>query len=203
MAEDWEKLERQLDREAEALADLWPVACPTDLRDRLREAVRLELNTKCLPGQSAPTPDPSVLDRTRRAVRRELAASVSPGRRGTQAATRWVWATSGIAAAVALVVAGVLWYGERAEVTSESTTDRDATLVRASDRDPVELFAQAAQQVWTQDPLVGELRSDVQALEEQVVRGSGEDSVEQLIEQIDGQIEEMFDQWPSISGDNA
>jgi len=198
MTDDLNELEHRLEQELATWADLWPVSCPPEVRDRLREAVRLELNAGWLPGEAARRPANRTIERIRQAVRRELATDGAPGRRGRAG---WIWAVSGVAATVALGV-GVTWYANRSRPTS--SPQRKEMWVRPAEPqlDPVELFAEAARNVWTEDPTVDELRAGVEALEEQLQVRSADDGVQELLDHIDGRIEEIFDQW-SAAGDGS
>ncbi len=186
--------ERQIDAELHALGPMLDVPCPEDLRDRVKAAVRFECSVQEPAEHADARPAPETLDRIRRAVRAELAAVADrPMKRSDRLVYR-LRTVAAVAAALALAV-GLSWYAVRPQRDPRPV---DPIYIAGARSDPVELFAEAAERLWSEDPLIAELSWEVQSLEYHLAHLPGEDGVERMLDHIDDHIEELFEDWVAL-----
>lgn len=163
MNRDLESLERRVEAQWSSAGLDLSVRPPEAVVARVRSAVRQELNEAWLADQAQPVPDRALLDRVTDAMHRERAAMAAARRRIVRL-RRWLTAGAAAAAAVALAV-GLSRLGG----TSSTRGNRPAL---AGDADAIERFVQAADQIWSADPLTSEIREGVDAIEESVTQWS-------------------------------
>jgi hypothetical protein len=172
MDKDLEALEREFERQWESLGlDLTAEPSPAVVQ-RVRAAVRHELNEAWLAQQPTPGPSAAALSRVLAAVRREL-ARVATGRDRAVHLGRWLTGGAAAAAAVILTV-GLMHRGAVWPLT------RPSELVKAggtaADEAAIERFLQAADRVWADDPLTRGIRDDLETIEENVTQWSAGDA---------------------------
>jgi hypothetical protein len=192
--ENIHETERQLNAELHALGPMLDAPCPEALRDRLKTAVRFECAVQGSAEQADARLAPETLDRIRRAVRAELAAMADqPVRPGSRLVYR-LRTVASVAAVLAFAV-GLFWYAVRPQVDPRPT---EPIYMVSSRTDPVELFAEAAERLWDEDPLIAELSWEVQSLEYHLAHLPGEDGVERMLDHIDDHLEEIFVDWVTL-----
>lgn len=171
MDKDLEALEREFERQWESLGLDLTVEPPPAVVQRVRAAVRHELNEVWLAQQPTPEPDAATLSRVLAAVRREL-ARVAAGRARPVRLGRWL--TGGAAAAAVVLAVGLMHRGAVWPLT------RPSELVQAggtaADEAVIERFLQAADRVWADDPLTQGIRDDLETIEENVTRWPADDA---------------------------
>jgi len=198
--QDFNEIERRLDEQLGAIGPLLDAPCPGQVRDRLGATVRLELDARW---SADPRPAPETLDRVRRAVRAELEATArkpaQPPRRHLVYRLRTVaGVAAGLVLAIGLVrIVGTVWMARQARDSSVPTAT-PPSVVTGDRSDVVELFADAAERLWNEDTVISELSWEVQSLEEQLARQAGEDSVERMLDHIDEQLLELYEDWPAV-----
>lgn len=185
MSEDFEKLERQID---EMLAELSPaleVEPPKAVIERTRMTTQRAVNEVWLAGQPTPMPSEETLSRVRSAMRRELAQSSERSTRSTRRMVRFAWP---VVAAAAMIVISIGVFRNGASGPQQVTTATDS-----SDQ-TLDLFVQAAEQVWTEDTMIASLRIDLDSIEESMLMSSQSmtDGVEDVLEYIETQLDELF-----------
>lgn len=158
MSNDIERLEQQVEAEWSALRLDLSVEPSVAAVDRIRSAVRQELNEVWLCGQTQPVPGGDLLSRVAAGVRRELAGMAAERARMSRLRRRLA---GGVAvAAMIVLVFGVAHFGWPARVGP----------MPAAGADVIELFAQAADEVWSADPLTREMGEELEAIEEIMTR---------------------------------
>ena len=172
MNEDLEAMEREFERQWESLGLDLTAEPPPAVVQRVRDAVRHELNEAWLAQQPMPGPSAAVLGRVLAAVRHELARATT-GRAHVVRLGRWL--TGGAAVAAALILAfglmyrGAVWPLARpSEVVKAGGT--------AADEAAIERFLQAADRVWADDPLTQSIRDDLETIEQNVTQWSTGDT---------------------------
>jgi len=183
MSENLSHLEREVERQLAGLAAELSVEPPPAAIERARAAAGHALNEAWLAGHPAPAPDAEALARVRAAVRRELARPAGDGPRPSRRVWRLVWPA--VAAAVVVISVGVIRYAGSSRSTAPAATSRAAQTV--------DLFVQAADRVWAEDPLIAALRMDLDTIEESLTRSrTAPDGVEEILEDIESRIDELF-----------
>lgn len=162
MNNDLERLEQQVEAEWSALRLDLSAEPSAAAVDRIRSAVRQELNEAWLRGRAQPAPSDDLLSRVTAGMHRELACAAAERARRLRLRR---WLAGGLAAAAMIVlVFGVAHFGLPARIGP----------MPAAGADVVELFAQAADEVWSADPLTREMGEELDAIEEIMTRWPSE-----------------------------
>ena len=187
MSEDLKHLEYEVERQLAELAPALEVEPPPAVIERTRAAVVRALNEAWLDSQPTPAPDADVLLRVRSAMHRELAGTVISAQRvkHSRRMLKYAWPAVAAAAVIAISVSVFRDVGSSRQVTGVDTDQADQT---------VDLFVQAAKQVWTEDSLIVSLRMDLDSIEESLFTRSqtSSDGVEEIIEDIESRLDELF-----------
>jgi len=183
MSEDLRHLECEVERQLDELAAALSVEPPPAVIERIRTAARQALDEAWLTGHPAPVPDDDTMARVRAAVHRELARAA--GERARFSRRVWWLAGPAVAAAMIVIALGVVRYaGLPRPATPAATEMADQT---------VDLFVQAADRVWAEDPLIAALRMDVDGIEESLVQSrTTSNGVEEILEDVESRIDELF-----------
>lgn len=166
MSNDLERLEQQVEAEWSAIRMNLCVEPSEAVVDRIRMAVRGELNEAWLRGRAQPVPGDDLLRRVAAGVRRELTCVAAERARESRLRRRLAGGVA-VAATIALVF-GVTHFGRPARVGP----------MPAAGADVIELFAQAADEVWSADPLTREMDAELEAIEETMTGRPAEGELE-------------------------
>ena len=161
MNKNLENLERQVEQSWSSLGLDLSVEPAQAVVERVRSAMRNELNESWLAGQTHPEPDEVLLGKVGDAMRREL-VRMGAKRARVVRLRRWLAGVGGAAAAVLLVIGLAR--------LSVPTHVGDGSAVLSADEQAIERFVQAADKVWSADPLTSEIREDLDAIEESVTQ---------------------------------
>jgi len=185
MNDDFEQLEREVERLLAELSPMLTVEPPTEVIVRTQIATRQALNEAWLVDQSTPTPNDETLACVRSAVRRELARTTENDTRINRPILRLAWPVVAAAAMIVISV-GVFHYGGFGRQKTAMTTDN-------ADQ-AVDLFVQAASAVWTEDAMIASLHMDLDSIEESMLTRTytTSDGVEETLEDIESQLDELF-----------
>ena len=169
-----ENLEREVEAGLAQVSARWSVDPPAALVQRVKQAVRHELNEQWLADQAVPVPSLQALARVRAAVRRELArsrAALAPPAGSLAAARLSAWSlplATLAAAAMILVCVGVIRYvglvGATTPHGKDSPHDAVNVYVQAAQQQ-IDLFVAVANDVLTPDVSVSTVRMDLEAME--------------------------------------
>jgi hypothetical protein len=187
MSENLSHLEHEVERQLAELGVALSVEPAPVVIERVQAAARHALNEAWLASHPAPAPDAEALARVRAAVHRELARPAGDPARFARRSWRLAWPAVAVGAAAALIVisVGVIRYaGSSRPAAPAATGEADQT---------ADLFVQAADRVWAEDPLIATLRIDLDTIEESLMRSqTAPDDVEEILEDIDSRIDELF-----------
>lgn len=184
MSDEWtrmDELERAVDAELTRVAHLLDALPSPAVLERVKSAVRCELDETWLAGQSMPEPAPPVLRRVRSAVRRELAQidhetsrRSAANRHGARSRTWSQGIASLAAAAMVAVCVGVI---RQAGLSRPDAPPANQLWVQASDPS-VELFVQAADDVFAGDGFTKSILTELDAIEARLAgsRATGNES---------------------------
>lgn len=185
MNEDLIHLEREVERQLDELAAVLSVEPPPAVIERVQAAANRALNEAWLDSQPTPTPDVDVLTRVRTAMYSELARTARDHSWFSRRMWRIAWPAVAAAAVIMIGVGVIRYAGSSSPVAPVDTDTADQT---------VDLFVQAADRVWTEDPLIASLRMDLNSIEENILMHSRTTSegVEEILEDIENRIDELF-----------
>ena len=184
MSENLSHLEREVERQLAELGVALSVEPAPVVIERVQAAARHALDEAWLAGHPAPAPDAEALARVRAAVHRELARPAGDTARFARQAWRLAWPAVAAAALVVISVGVIRYAGSSRPATPAATGEADQT---------ADLFVQAADRVWAEDPLIAALRMDLDSIEESLMHSrTTPDGVEEILEDIESRIDELF-----------
>lgn len=189
MCDELDRLEREVEAAMASLSADLRVEPPEALLSRAKAAVGHELNETWLADQPGVVPSPDTMQRVRTAVHAELERSApadrpAPGGPGPGAAPgrrrawRWTWPALAAAAMIGICV-GITHYFAALKPPKEPAVDA-----------ALNLFVDAANQVFTEDPLTAPIVADLDAVEENIARWQpaaqyDTEALGEIMEQID------------------
>ncbi|MBI4581603.1 MAG: hypothetical protein HY718_18035 [Planctomycetes bacterium] len=188
MSENVPALESQVDEMLGALAadiDRVPPPSPAVI-ERVKAAVRHEMNERWLAGRAAPSPRPGLLPDIREAVRQAIDTEVPTGPR------RW-WRhpqfVAGLAAAamVALGV-GVVW-----RVGTWTTPARLDEPFADAAATHIDLFVEAAQVTLADDEFSSQVLKELQSIEQQLSTSQTHSTGDSVLNDLGGALEEFME----------
>jgi hypothetical protein len=170
MAEDLDKLEREVESQLAAVGGRLSVELPVALMLRVKAGVRHELNEGWLASHPQPRPSTEALERVRSAVREALA-------RPAVTAAQSSWGRAAAAMAAAAMIALSVGLIHRAGTLKPAPTGLDEDT-----RSHLELFTAAAEAVFSSEPLTASIDSDLSSVEEHIAQwqATSQDDTESL-----------------------
>lgn len=217
MTDDFRQLEREVNDRLAHLGDQLDVEPDPAALSRLRSAVRHEVNERWLAEQSHPEPASDVLAQvksvTRAALRRPAGNVPSTG--SAPRPWRTIVPVLATAATVALVIT-LAWRAgspdpsepipegmariepsDPAEVPAPTPNQLADTAPTPSTDDPadpiVDMFVEAAERVWSEDPTTEEIRLEIDSLEETLSqRDSSHYEIEDSIDDIESDLDALL-----------
>jgi len=173
-------LEREVEAELAVLAETLDARPAEAVVERVKSAVRCELDEAWLAEQPAPEPAPTVLERVRSAVRQELTLSrgtveqaqaterpsqdpeIRPARRRRHTRAWPQGIASLAAAAMVAICVGII---RQAGLSRPDGSDSLAPVVRGAD-ESVELFVEAADEVFAGDEFTNSILDELGEIED-------------------------------------
>lgn len=160
--------------------------------ERVKTAVRHELNEQWFDRQPAPQPAPQALVRVKRAVHRMLLSEAN--RPGETADSLRMQRRAGLAAAAMIALClGLIW-----QVGNPRQAGPQPSLILAAAQEHVDLFVDAARASLAGDEFSESILSELESIDNQLAGTSGEDADDAVLDDIGGAIEEFLqDSEPS------
>lgn len=168
-----------------------------DVLDRVKAAVRHELNEEWLASQSSPSPSPAALQKVRAAVRQELARSSS----GPGWSRRWLISPrlAGLAAAAMLMIGvGIVQWGAYFSGHVDEPPTQDIWLAAAEEQ--VDLFVEAAQVAMGPDAFSESILNELDAIHARLARTTQAEPGEDLLDELDSALQEILEGSPPSDG---
>lgn len=194
---------RDLEPQVEAMLEEWAlhiddVPGPTpDVLDRVKAAVRHQVNEEWLASQPSPSPRPAALQRVRAAVRQELARSSF----GSGRSRRWLISPrlAGLAAAAMLIIGvGIVqWSGYLGGHADETPTE-EVWLAAAEEQ--VDLFVEAAQVAMGPDAFSESILNELEIIQAKLARSTQAEPGEDLLNELDAALREILESSPPGDG---
>jgi len=174
MNEDLNNLEKEAEEMLKNLSPMLSADPRPATIERIKSAIRHELNEQWLADQPAPTPTGDTMQNVRNAVDNELKKS---------ATHRWlrprIWAPLAAAAMIALYV-GLTQFAPTPQPTKPDTT-------------AIDLFVQAAEEIFIENVFTLAANMDIDAIEDNINNlGAGLDYQTESLNQIGNEIDELF-----------
>ncbi len=190
---DKRNLEAQVEATlAELAADISAVPAPNEaVVERVKAAVRHEINEQWIAAQTSPLPSPDALRRTRAAVHEEL-GRVAGGRSGGRLRPQMLAGLSA-AAAMAACVGLIRYVGLLQPTTSDSP-------MLAAAREHVNLFVEAAEYTLAKDEFSESVLNELDSINARMEATSPQHGPEGIVDELDQAIQQVLENSENTDG---